>query len=346
MGNIVKAPNGQLVCDFCSSPNPTAGYIARSFVLESPVYGVDDYGSNGGWVACDSCAALINANDREGLTARSNKLFRERDRLGAEENRKLDRWRGELHRLFFSHVVGNYELAALTDEQNKWIEEVEETLTLTNMVREDHRGDPDWTTTMNNVENACLTALQSIVSRFRDHDEYRRETLALLQELRKLRSEQLEPAEKEGREWPIMNTEQLRSIAARTRMLGYNRQFPAKLIFRLDPDGLHVVAFKTPHHHIAGKPAPVHWRTQVYVKTITSDQPEAIFLDISSEDMQALPTHKGRASGKQPQQHTEYVPIKEMDTFVAEQNRQGNIVEIPPLEEQPEELQRALRKLT
>jgi hypothetical protein len=90
-----------MLCDFCSSPDPTWEYPARSFVAYTagPVTGE----SVGSWAACEACHRLIEANDRVGLVARAMSRVRE---LGPEAARAL---RGCLHDLqarFFAHRVG------------------------------------------------------------------------------------------------------------------------------------------------------------------------------------------------------------------------------------------------
>lgn len=58
---------GRGVCDFCSAPGPS-----RDF--DVPDFDMDDYSgieSTGGWAACDTCAALIDKDQRKGLLQRS-----------------------------------------------------------------------------------------------------------------------------------------------------------------------------------------------------------------------------------------------------------------------------------
>src|SRR5436309_1239329 len=51
-------------CDFCSTQSPRWYYPAADFETLGVV------ASQGEWWACDSCAALIEANDRESLAVR------------------------------------------------------------------------------------------------------------------------------------------------------------------------------------------------------------------------------------------------------------------------------------
>ena len=57
------------ICDFCSDPNVSWQYPARSFVA----YVLDGIAgeSVGAWAACDVCHDLIEKDDRSGLAAHS-----------------------------------------------------------------------------------------------------------------------------------------------------------------------------------------------------------------------------------------------------------------------------------
>lgn len=57
---VMGVPQNEIICDFCSSPNPTWDY--ENYPTKN-----DD----GGWAACDECHRLIQANDREALLRRS-----------------------------------------------------------------------------------------------------------------------------------------------------------------------------------------------------------------------------------------------------------------------------------
>lgn len=54
-------------CDFCSEP-PRWVYPAGDFIIEAP--GPNDYGSEGGWAACDDCHDIIETGDQEKLVYR------------------------------------------------------------------------------------------------------------------------------------------------------------------------------------------------------------------------------------------------------------------------------------
>jgi hypothetical protein len=64
------------VCDFCSDPNPTWDYPARTFETAPLPCGIPV--SLGHWAACDVCHALIEQNDREGIIRRTVTSFYEK----------------------------------------------------------------------------------------------------------------------------------------------------------------------------------------------------------------------------------------------------------------------------
>lgn len=63
-GELVESVITSPVCDFCGDQNPCWDYDCAQFDLE-------DFGSIGGWAACDGCSTLIEAEDYEGLLERS-----------------------------------------------------------------------------------------------------------------------------------------------------------------------------------------------------------------------------------------------------------------------------------
>ena len=60
----VTSSPGVPVCDFCSATPVDRIYLAKDIRIDP------DNESEGGWAACRHCAALIDANDREGLFQR------------------------------------------------------------------------------------------------------------------------------------------------------------------------------------------------------------------------------------------------------------------------------------
>lgn len=57
---IMGIPHDEIICDFCSARNPKWDY--ENYPTEN---------EDGGWAACDTCSALIEAGDRKALEDRS-----------------------------------------------------------------------------------------------------------------------------------------------------------------------------------------------------------------------------------------------------------------------------------
>lgn len=62
-----------MICDFCSAPTPARRYPCRDFdtgtpAVRAPVPATN--ASEGAWLACAPCSALIDAANREGLAQR------------------------------------------------------------------------------------------------------------------------------------------------------------------------------------------------------------------------------------------------------------------------------------
>lgn len=95
-----------IICDFCSSPNPTWRYPCEDFEVLSPPFGV---GSVGGWAACDECAAFIEKKDREGLLNRSVDNFIGIEIIGRRQAKQTIK---ALHKKFFHLRIGSVERIA------------------------------------------------------------------------------------------------------------------------------------------------------------------------------------------------------------------------------------------
>jgi hypothetical protein len=63
-----------LICDFCSDPHIGRKFHCEDFVMD-PMF---DLGSKGDWMACSTCAALIDAG------AWDNLILRAVDKLGTK----------------------------------------------------------------------------------------------------------------------------------------------------------------------------------------------------------------------------------------------------------------------
>lgn len=92
------------ICDFCSSPNVTWVYPARTFaayVFEGIVGE-----SVGDWAACPICHGFIEAGQQTELAERSlvSLLERQPDMKGAEQ--ELRTQIRSFHTMFFRHRIG------------------------------------------------------------------------------------------------------------------------------------------------------------------------------------------------------------------------------------------------
>jgi hypothetical protein len=96
--------NLNLVCDFCSKPDPAWRYPARTFVsyCASNIAGE----SVGDWAACDRCHVLIESDDRRGLAQRSLDELISKHPGAREEAAVLYEELAGLHRKFFEHRSG------------------------------------------------------------------------------------------------------------------------------------------------------------------------------------------------------------------------------------------------
>ncbi|GIW56210.1 MAG: hypothetical protein KatS3mg082_2614 [Nitrospiraceae bacterium] len=95
------------LCDFCSGLPVTAAYPCRDFTVPGT-----PCGSRGAWAACQACAQLIDADQREALARRAwvhadrNLLFGRTGPLPIPEEEGV-RFMRELHHLFFAHRCGD-----------------------------------------------------------------------------------------------------------------------------------------------------------------------------------------------------------------------------------------------
>ena len=92
------------ICDFCSDPNVSWQYPARSFVA----YIVDGIAgqSVGDWAACDACHELIENDDRPGLAAYSIDSLIEVHPEFEVAREELSREMQGLHGTFFCSRMG------------------------------------------------------------------------------------------------------------------------------------------------------------------------------------------------------------------------------------------------
>lgn len=71
-----------MICDFCSAPNPARRYPCRNFDTGTPSVHTPfpaTNASDGAWVACARCSALIDAANREGLAQHATQYHLDHD---------------------------------------------------------------------------------------------------------------------------------------------------------------------------------------------------------------------------------------------------------------------------
>lgn len=93
------------ICDFCSSPNVTWVYPARTFaayVFEGIVGG-----SVGDWAACPICHGLIESGRHADLTERSLTTLLERQPEMKSAEEELRTHIRSFHTMFFQNRVGS-----------------------------------------------------------------------------------------------------------------------------------------------------------------------------------------------------------------------------------------------
>jgi hypothetical protein len=85
------------ICDFCMDERAKWEYECEPFVHEET-----EWGSDGGWCACDECARLVDGKHLPELSARVVRSWRA---LGLSPSSKLIDQAGELLQLFFDHYT-------------------------------------------------------------------------------------------------------------------------------------------------------------------------------------------------------------------------------------------------
>lgn len=85
-------------CDFCLDTRVAWEYPCATFTLDNIGFGSDD-----GWLACETCAGRIEARDFGGLSARSVRSWITRH--GSIERFQLD-WMGQIQHGFLDHRNG------------------------------------------------------------------------------------------------------------------------------------------------------------------------------------------------------------------------------------------------
>ncbi|MFI7510880.1 hypothetical protein ACIBSS_29085 [Micromonospora aurantiaca] len=77
---LAQLANMQLLCDFCSAPDPVASFTFGNLdvAMSTGVAGMRMHNLGSSWAACEGCARLVEQRDPEGLTQRAHKRARRR----------------------------------------------------------------------------------------------------------------------------------------------------------------------------------------------------------------------------------------------------------------------------
>ena len=90
------------------------------------------------------------------------------------------------------------------------------------------------------------------------------------------------------------NTANLIRIMEAGRETGFNRQVREDWQEFLDPKGEHVVSFAMVHEHIGGQSTDPHMRVALLTKTLDSNDPVEILMDMSMEDFDTFTVTNNR----------------------------------------------------
>lgn len=89
------------------------------------------------------------------------------------------------------------------------------------------------------------------------------------------------------RTFSVMDTPTFIRANANAVKLNQNRSVVDEFIATLDPDGTHVVTFTMDHVNFEGTPGI---RCHIYCKVKNSNEPVAVWIDVTHEEFLALPT--------------------------------------------------------
>lgn len=93
------------ICDFCSEPDVSWRYPARTFVAYVVAGFVGQ--SVGDWAACSVCHSLIEAGNRSGLLERSLSRLLDKNAEMRSDEAALREELAVVHRMFFAHQTGH-----------------------------------------------------------------------------------------------------------------------------------------------------------------------------------------------------------------------------------------------
>lgn len=86
----------------------------------------------------------------------------------------------------------------------------------------------------------------------------------------------------------IADTPTLIRLNQKAIELERNRAFSDSAAELLDPEGVHVCSFSVPHEHAGGQKVEPHVRTMWLCAVRTEEDPITLFVDIESDDFEAL----------------------------------------------------------
>jgi hypothetical protein len=93
-------------CDFCSRPGVAVSYDAVDFDTGNKERDGASHVSRGGWAACQECADLIEADDREALADRSMESYGELRSNTPEHRARVRQALRDVHDEFYRHRRG------------------------------------------------------------------------------------------------------------------------------------------------------------------------------------------------------------------------------------------------
>lgn len=93
----------EMICDFCSAPEPTREFPCRDFPSPAPLEMLA--ASVGSWLTCTDCAELVDTEQWDKLGARSWDSFVAEHTVAPEEVPLLRAYQKALHERFREHRI-------------------------------------------------------------------------------------------------------------------------------------------------------------------------------------------------------------------------------------------------
>jgi hypothetical protein len=94
-----------VICDFCSAPDPPHRILCRSFTAARAILPKVRFESVSDWWACDTCHALVVAEDRGGLLERGVRAACERDPYLAAHRVAFGEYLGRIYVQFWESRI-------------------------------------------------------------------------------------------------------------------------------------------------------------------------------------------------------------------------------------------------